>query len=192
MKRHPLSFFRLLLIFVVLVTATLTILYVVDSSSETVIYGPSSSSIAPTTPAAYPTPTPRLVSVLTGSVTFEMCGLQLDRLPFQVALPPGWQEIAITDRDWFSNYHFTGPEGYINVGCGDGLGGGCNPENRSQVEIDGQQITNCMGKNGNKVWLGATFLHPEPSLDSSPGFSFTAEVTDETLLRTFLRSFKLL
>lgn len=116
--------------------------------------------------------------------TSEECGIEMPKTKFSLTLPPGWGSSQITKAENSGVLVYQSAEGWIKITCGDGFGGGCDEEFRTNFMVGDTKINGCY--NGGTLW--ATYLKiPD---QETPGLSITSNLKNESLLRQILTTFE--
>lgn len=121
--------------------------------------------------------------------TFEFCGSSLPTVKFSLNPPMEWSSKPTDGSEIYQTYRYEGSEGWLDVTCGDGFGGGCDSQYKTTVEINGSPVTGCYSKAEGKAFLSATYIS-SPKREVT--FSFTSNLSNKKLLNNILSTFKFL
>jgi len=131
---------------------------------------------------ALPTPTPTMQAK--GEVPpsiFRQCGALNAETPFTIDYPADWLYSESTTED-HTTYTFTGDTEFLEITCGTGFGGACDPQNQRFVTVGDKKIRACYT---NGEWNQIYLMSP----DSTNGVHIRSNIADLSRLSQILSTF---
>ena len=126
-----------------------------------------------------PTPTPTLGNF--PPKEFENCGPSNPKTKFTIDYPADWLYSESTTED-HTTYAFTQNAEFLEITCGTGFGGACDPQNQRFVTVGDKKIRACYT---NGEWNQIYLMSP----DSTNGVHIRSNIADFSRLSQILSTF---
>lgn len=122
---------------------------------------------------------------ITRAYTFDFCGFAQPGVRFEISIP---NDFILNQKEGHTNavYEFKNDNTYFELSCGDGFGGGCDPQSHMKFEINGQEVDSCY--NNEKAYF-QSYIKTD---DGKITFSLQSNIKDKNLLMQILSSFNIL